>query len=155
MVVGLDATIITAAWKKPGAAVTFKKTFGFHPLAAWCANTAEALAMLLRPGNAGANTVADHVRVLTDASGPDPRLLGREIPRPGGRGRSHPRAAEPSGSVEHHAAHSPLHRRLKDHRRRREGYRPPAWDRLGDLRAPGRQRSGGLLRGGADRGEHP
>lgn len=37
------------------------------PLAAWCANTTESLAMLLRPGNAGANTASDHITVLTDA----------------------------------------------------------------------------------------
>ncbi|MDV9202676.1 IS1380 family transposase, partial [Streptomyces sp. Wh19] len=67
IVIDIDATIITAASKKAGAAVTFKKTFGFHPLAAWCANTTESLAMCLRPGNAGANTVADHIAVLTDA----------------------------------------------------------------------------------------
>ncbi|GAA2017544.1 IS1380-like element ISMsm3 family transposase [Nocardiopsis rhodophaea] len=67
IVIDIDATVITSASKKAGAAVTFKKTFGFHPLAAWCANTTESLAMLLRPGNAGANTVADHIRVLTDA----------------------------------------------------------------------------------------
>lgn len=67
IVIDLDATIITSASKKAGAAVTFKKTFGFHPLAAWCANTQESLAMLLWPGNAGANTVADHLRVLSDA----------------------------------------------------------------------------------------
>ncbi|MEU5524910.1 transposase [Streptomyces sp. NPDC047860] len=56
IVIDLDATVITSASKKAGAAVTFKKTFGFHPLAAWCANTTESLAMLLRPGNAGACT---------------------------------------------------------------------------------------------------
>jgi hypothetical protein len=67
IIIDLDATIITSASKKAGAAVTFKKTFGFHPLAAWCANTTESLAMLLRPGNAGANTVADHIHVLTEA----------------------------------------------------------------------------------------
>jgi hypothetical protein len=67
IVIDLDATVITCASKKTGAAVTFKKTFGFHPLAAWCANTTESLAMLLRPGNAGANTVSDHIAVLTDA----------------------------------------------------------------------------------------
>jgi hypothetical protein len=67
IVIDIDATIITSASKKAGAAVTFKKTFGFHPLAAWCANTTESLAMLLRPGNAGANTVSDHITVLTDA----------------------------------------------------------------------------------------
>ncbi|MFD3498485.1 transposase [Streptomyces sp. NPDC058678] len=67
IVIDLDATIITAASEKTGAAVTFKEAFGFHPLAAWCANTGESLAMLLRPGNAGANTVTDHIAVLTDA----------------------------------------------------------------------------------------
>ena len=39
----------------------------FHPLGAWCANTGEALAMLLRPVTPGSNTVADHIRVLGDA----------------------------------------------------------------------------------------
>jgi hypothetical protein len=67
VVIDLDATLITAHSAKQGAAVTFKKGFGFHPLAGWCANTGECLAMLLRPGNAGSNTVADHIRVLTDA----------------------------------------------------------------------------------------
>ncbi|MFJ7493456.1 transposase [Streptomyces sp. NPDC097727] len=67
VIVDLDATIITAASKKGGAAATWKKTFGFHPLAAWCANTGECLAMLLRPGSAGSNTVTDHVTVLRDA----------------------------------------------------------------------------------------
>jgi Transposase DDE domain group 1 len=65
-VVDIDATVITSASKKQGAA-TFKKTFGFHPLAAWCANTQESLAMLLREGNAGSDTVADHLAVLADA----------------------------------------------------------------------------------------
>lgn len=67
IVIDLDATLITSASKKTGATVTFKKTFGFHPLAAWCANTQESLAMLLRSGNAGSNTVTDHIRVLADA----------------------------------------------------------------------------------------
>jgi hypothetical protein len=53
IVIDIDATLITAHSAKAGAAVTFKKTFGHHPLAAWCANTSESLAMLLRPGNAG------------------------------------------------------------------------------------------------------
>ncbi len=63
----MDATVITAASRKQGAAGTFKGTFGFHPLAAWLANTDECLAMELREGNAGANTVADHLRVLDAA----------------------------------------------------------------------------------------
>jgi serine/threonine protein phosphatase PrpC len=67
VVIDMDATIITAASKKQGAAATWKKSYGFHPLAAWCANTGECLAMLLRSGNAGSNTVTDHVRVLGEA----------------------------------------------------------------------------------------
>jgi hypothetical protein len=67
IVIDMDATLITAHSAKAGATATFKKTFGFHPLAAWCANTQESLAMLLRPGNAGSNTVADHIEVLKAA----------------------------------------------------------------------------------------
>lgn len=63
----MGSTLITAHSDKQGAAATFKKGYGFHPLGAWCANTAECLAMLLRSGNAGSNTVADHIRVLGDA----------------------------------------------------------------------------------------
>jgi Transposase DDE domain group 1 len=44
-----------------------KGTFGFHPLAAFCDNTREFLAGRLRPGNAGANTAADHIEVLDQA----------------------------------------------------------------------------------------
>jgi len=47
----LDANL--CEFDKEGAAPTFKTGYGFHPLGAWCANTAESLAMLLRPGNAG------------------------------------------------------------------------------------------------------
>ncbi|MFC4016315.1 IS1380 family transposase [Nonomuraea purpurea] len=67
IVIDLDATLITAHSSKQGASATFKKGYGFHPLAAWCANTHESLAMLLRTGSAGSNTVIDHVRVLTEA----------------------------------------------------------------------------------------
>ncbi|MGW9497656.1 transposase [Streptomyces prasinus] len=67
IVIDLDATVITSASRKQGAAATFKGTFGFHPLGSWLANTGESLAMELRPGNTGANTVDDHVRVLAAA----------------------------------------------------------------------------------------
>src|SRR5450755_3137177 len=50
------------------AAATWKHTFGFHPLLAFLDRpdiaAGEALAGLLRPGNAGSNTAADHVTVL-------------------------------------------------------------------------------------------
>jgi hypothetical protein len=49
VVIDLDATLITAHSDKQGAAATFKRGFGFHPLGAWCANTGESLAMLLVP----------------------------------------------------------------------------------------------------------
>ena len=63
----MDATIQVAHSDKEGAAGTFKGTYGHHPLCAWCDNTGEVLALLLRPGNAGSNTAADHIAVLTEA----------------------------------------------------------------------------------------
>jgi Transposase DDE domain group 1 len=67
LVIDLDGTLITARSDKEDAAPTFKTGYGFHPLGAWCANTAESLAMLLRPGNAGSGTFAGHLTVLTAA----------------------------------------------------------------------------------------
>ena len=64
VVLDLDATLITAHSDKEQAAGNYKHGFGFHPLLAYEATTKEALAGLLRPGNAGANTAADHVEVL-------------------------------------------------------------------------------------------
>jgi DDE family transposase len=74
VVIRMDATIQIAHSDKEGAAGTFKGTYGHHPLCAWCDNTGEALALLLRPGNAGSNTAADHIAVLTEAIAqiPDP-----------------------------------------------------------------------------------
>jgi hypothetical protein len=66
-VLDLDATVVTCTSKKEGAAGTYKGTWGHHPLGAWVANTRECVAMLLRPGNAPANDVADHKRVLAAA----------------------------------------------------------------------------------------
>ena len=67
LVIDMDATLITAYPDKEGAAPTWKKGYGFHPLGAWAANTRECLAMLLRPGNAGSNTFTDHKEVLAAA----------------------------------------------------------------------------------------
>jgi hypothetical protein len=64
VVIDIDATLITAHSEKDGAAGTFKGGFGFHPLLAYLDESREALAGLLRPGNAGANTAADHVQVV-------------------------------------------------------------------------------------------
>jgi Transposase DDE domain group 1 len=49
----LDATLVTAHSDKQQAAATFKGGWGFHPLTAWLDNTGEALAAVLRTGNAG------------------------------------------------------------------------------------------------------
>jgi Transposase DDE domain group 1 len=90
LVIDLDATLITARSDKEGAAPTFKMGYGFHPLGAWCANTAESLAMLLRPGNAGSNTFADHAAVLTAAIREIPaRMRSRLLVRTDGAGVSH------------------------------------------------------------------
>ena len=59
-----DATLVTAHSEKQDAAATYKMGYGFHPLGCWLDETNEALAAILRPGNAGANTAADHVEVL-------------------------------------------------------------------------------------------
>ncbi|MGW7171075.1 hypothetical protein ACWGH3_38580 [Streptomyces sp. NPDC054884] len=63
----LDATIVTCTSRKEGAAGTFKGSFGHHPLGAWVADTRECAVMLLRPGNAASNDVADHQSVLAPA----------------------------------------------------------------------------------------
>jgi len=60
----LDATLVTAHSDKEQAAGTYKHGFGFHPLLCYEATTEEALAGILRPGNAGANTACDHVELL-------------------------------------------------------------------------------------------
>jgi DDE family transposase len=61
----IDATIVTAASEKDQARPTWKKTFGFHPLTVFADHgpegSGEPLAILLRPGNAGSNTAADHI----------------------------------------------------------------------------------------------
>ncbi len=64
LTVDVDATLITAHSEKEGAAGTYKGGYGFHPLQAYADETREALGALLRPGNAGANTTADHQAVL-------------------------------------------------------------------------------------------
>ncbi|MGH3233774.1 MAG: IS1380 family transposase, partial [Streptosporangiaceae bacterium] len=90
LVIDMDATLITAHSDKEGAAPTFKKGFGFHPLGAWLANTAESLAMLLRPGNAGSNTVADHLAVLAAALAQIPAgWRSRLLVRVDGAGATH------------------------------------------------------------------
>ena len=72
LTIDLDATLICAHSDKEGAAGNYKGGFGFHPLMAYGDQTREALGALLRPGNAGANTAADHKTVLDLALGQIP-----------------------------------------------------------------------------------
>ena len=76
-----DATLVPAHSEKESAAPTFKGGWGFHPLTAWLDNTGEALAAVLRPGNAGSNTAADHIAVtdLALAQLPDAQRHGVPI----------------------------------------------------------------------------
>ncbi len=64
LTIDVDATLIAAHSEKEQAAGNYKHGYGFHPLGAYGDQTREALAMLLRPGNAGANTAADHITVI-------------------------------------------------------------------------------------------
>ena len=64
VVLDFDATLVTAHTEKQGAAPTWKRGFGFHPLLCYLDGSGEALAGILRAGNAGANTASDHIQVL-------------------------------------------------------------------------------------------
>jgi hypothetical protein len=65
--VDLDATLVGSHSEKEGTAGTFKGGYGFHPMLAYADQTGEALAGELRPGNAGANTAADQIKVAERA----------------------------------------------------------------------------------------
>ena len=79
IVVRMDASILISHSDKEQAAGTFKHTYGHHPLGAWCDNTGESLAFRLRPGNAGSNTAADHIAVLTEALAQIPSRHRRDV----------------------------------------------------------------------------
>ncbi|SBT89290.1 Transposase DDE domain group 1 [Streptomyces sp. DI166] len=63
--VDLDGVLVIAHSDKEDAAPTWKRTYGHHPLMAFVdhgpGGTGEPVAALLRPGNAGSNTAADHI----------------------------------------------------------------------------------------------
>jgi hypothetical protein len=77
---------------KAETAPNYKGGFGFHPIYCFADATGETLGVKLRPGNAGANTIADHVTVLDQAiaqlpeeiaaghrDGDDPGLVRRPV----------------------------------------------------------------------------
>ena len=89
----IDASLIEVhSENKELTGPNYKGGFGFHPLLCFADCTGEALSGVLRPGNAGSNTVSDHVSVLDDAiaqlppeiavghhAGDDPSLVTRTV----------------------------------------------------------------------------
>jgi hypothetical protein len=65
VIVDIDGVLVLAHSEKQDATATWKKTFGHHPLMAFVdhgsGGSGEPVAGLLRPGNAGSNTAADHI----------------------------------------------------------------------------------------------
>jgi hypothetical protein len=81
--VDLDGELVVAHSDKQDAAPTWKKTYGHHPLMGFVdhgpGGTGEAVAAMLRPGNAGSNTAADHISAA--------RLALAQLPKKYRRGR--------------------------------------------------------------------
>lgn len=68
VVVDIDATLVEIhSENKEQTGATYKGGYGFHPLLCFADATGEALAGILRPGNAAANNAGDHLVVLDDA----------------------------------------------------------------------------------------
>jgi hypothetical protein len=83
LTIDIDATLVAAFSEKEQATPTWKKTFGFHPLTVFADHgaegTGEPLAIVLRPGNAGSNTAADHIEAARLALAQLPRRLRRRV----------------------------------------------------------------------------
>jgi hypothetical protein len=81
--VDIDATIVTSCSDKEQATPTWKKTYGHHPLTVFAdhgpAGSGEPLAIMLRAGNAGSNTAADHIEATRLALAQLPRHLRRRV----------------------------------------------------------------------------
>ncbi|MFF3918451.1 IS1380 family transposase [Streptomyces sp. NPDC001852] len=81
VIVDINGALVLAHSEKEDAAATWKKTFGHHPLFAFVDHgpegSGEPVAGLLRPGNAGSNTAADHIIVTRQALTQLPMQLRR------------------------------------------------------------------------------
>ena len=71
LIIDIDASLIHIHSTKQNAGPTYKKGYGFHPLCAFVDHGpglgGEPLAMLMRPGNTGANNADDHLTLIRDA----------------------------------------------------------------------------------------
>jgi predicted transcriptional regulator len=74
----LDATVVPAHSDKEQAEPNFKG-FGHRPILAECDNLREPLAWMMRPGSAGSNTAADHLKLLDEAIAALPPALRRKL----------------------------------------------------------------------------
>jgi hypothetical protein len=93
VVLDIDASLVQIhSENKEGTGANYKGGFGFHPMLCFADATGEALAGKLRPGNAGANSIADHLAVLDAAiaqlpaeialghrDGDDAEVVGRSV----------------------------------------------------------------------------
>ncbi|RKT08187.1 DDE family transposase [Streptomyces sp. 3211.6] len=81
VIVDIDGVLVLAHSEKQDAAATWKKTFGHHPLMGFVdhgrSGSGEPVVGLLRPGNAGSNTAADHIEATTLALAQLPKRLRR------------------------------------------------------------------------------
>ncbi|MET8536996.1 transposase [Streptomyces sp. NPDC005065] len=79
--VDIDGVLVLAHSEKQDATATWKRTFGHHPLVAFVdhelAGCGEPVAGLLRPGNAGSNTAADHITTTRAALAQLPKQYRR------------------------------------------------------------------------------
>ena len=93
LIIDVDATRVTAHSEKENTAGTYKGGYDFSPLIAMADygagnGTGEVLAILMRPGNKGANSARDHIEVLSRAFAQLPEefhdehggLIGGETP---------------------------------------------------------------------------
>ena len=89
VILDFDATPIDVHSEKERAAGHYKGGFGFNPLLVTCGR--EVLAGILRPGNAGANNVEDHLQLLDLALEqlPPAALEGEILARSDSAGASH------------------------------------------------------------------
>jgi hypothetical protein len=93
--VDLDGVLVIAHSDKEDTAATWKKTFGHHPLMGFVdhgtGGPGEPVAALLRPGNAGSNTAADHITTT--------RLALAQLPKSYRRGRRTPIRTDSAGGT--------------------------------------------------------
>lgn len=85
LTIDIDGSLLDAHSDKEKAAPTFKRGFGYHPLWSFIDHgidgTGEPAAMMLRPGNAGSNTAADHQAILAAALEQLPSQPGYRVGR--------------------------------------------------------------------------